>query len=109
MTAEAHTPTTEASPAPRRGAAELARRWGWLLPLVAGFALSVYLIDPVQDVRRGTHRDTLAALTAISPVPVRPTAQLFADDPARYYFPLDGHLDPEGARAIAELLLAEAR
>lgn len=74
-----------------------------------GFELSVYLIGPVQDVRRGTHVDTLAALAAIAPVRVRPTAQLFADDPARYYFPLDGHLNPEGARAIAELLLREPR
>jgi hypothetical protein len=74
-----------------------------------GFALAIYLINPVQDVRRGSDRDTLAALSAIAPVPVRPTAQLFARDPARYYFPLDGHLDPEGARAIAELLESEDR
>jgi hypothetical protein len=72
-----------------------------------GFALSLYLIHPVQDLRRGSYRDTEAALAAVAPVEIRPTAQLFADDPARYYFPLDGHLNPEGARAIAELLLRE--
>jgi hypothetical protein len=74
-----------------------------------GFELAIYLLGPVQDVRRGTHADTLAALAAISPAPVRPTAQLFAHDPARYYFPLDGHLNPQGARAVAELLLREPR
>jgi len=71
------------------------------------FELTVHLIHPVQDLRRGTYAQTLAALTAISPVEVRPTAQLFADDPSRYYFALDGHLNPAGARAIAELLIAE--
>jgi hypothetical protein len=90
--------------ATRAALAELAQLGGRY-----GFALSIYLIHPVQDVRRGSWRDTLAALQAISPVPVRPTAQLFEADPARYYFPLDGHLDPEGARAIAELLLEEPR
>jgi hypothetical protein len=74
-----------------------------------GAALSIYLIVPVQDVRRGTHRDTLAALSAIAPAPVQPTAQLFAADPERYYYPLDGHLNPEGARAIAGLLETQAR
>jgi hypothetical protein len=74
-----------------------------------GFELAIYLLGPVQDVSRGTHAETLAALAAIAPVPVRPTAQLFADDPARYYFPLDGHLNPQGARAIADLLLREPR
>lgn len=72
-----------------------------------GFELSIHLIHPVQDLRRGTWEQTLAALAAISPVEVRPTAQLFAGDPSRYYFPLDGHLNPAGARAIAELLIAE--
>jgi lysophospholipase L1-like esterase len=74
-----------------------------------GSELSIHLIHPMQDVRRGTHRDTLAALAAIAPVPVLPTAQLFEADPARYYFPLDGHLNPQGARAIARLLLEEPR
>ena len=74
-----------------------------------GFALSLYLINPVQDVRRGTHRDTQDALSAVSPVALRPTAQVLQHDPARYYFPLDGHLNPRGARAIADLLLAEPR
>jgi lysophospholipase L1-like esterase len=74
-----------------------------------GFALSMYLIHPVQDLRNGTYRETLAALAAIAPVPVRPTAERLAGDPARYYFPLDGHLNPRGARAIAQLLLEEPR
>jgi hypothetical protein len=73
------------------------------------FELTIYLIHPVQDLRRGTHPQTLAALAAIAPVEVRSTAPLFADDPSRYYFPLDGHLNPAGAEAIAQLLIAERR
>jgi lysophospholipase L1-like esterase len=88
----------------REALAELAQ-----LAVSHGFELSIYLIHPMQDVRRGTYRDTLAALAAIAPVPVQPTAQLFEADPARYYFPLDGHLNPEGARAIARLLLDPRR
>lgn len=74
-----------------------------------GIQLSIYVLHPVQDVQRGTHRDTWAELAAIAPVEPRPTAQLFEAEPARYYFPLDGHFNPAGARAVAELLIREER
>lgn len=70
----------------------------------AGFEYSIYLIVPVQDILRGTAGETEAALNAVSPKPVVPTAGLYADSPARFYFAFDGHLNPEGNRRLAEFL-----
>lgn len=70
----------------------------------AGFGYSVYLIVPVHDILRGTEDETLAALGAVSPKPVVPTAGLYADAPASFYFAFDGHLNPEGSRRLAEFL-----
>jgi len=74
-----------------------------------GFHLSIYLIHPVQDIIRRTAGDTLRLLEAIAPVPVRPTAQLFASDPKRYYYAFDGHINPAGSHRIAELLIGSAQ
>ena len=40
-------------------------------------------------------------------LPVRPTAQLFEGKTDDLYFALDGHLNAEGARRVANLLLTE--
>ncbi|HEU0225920.1 MAG TPA: SGNH/GDSL hydrolase family protein [Steroidobacteraceae bacterium] len=69
-----------------------------------GFTYQIYLIVPVQDILRGTHGQTLATLNGVAPKPAIPTAQVFADAPARYYFAFDGHLNPEGNRRLAEFL-----
>lgn len=71
-----------------------------------GFEYSIYLIVPVQDVMRGTYKDTLATLQGVSPKPVIPTAELFLDAPSNYYFAFDGHLNPKGSRRIADFLIA---
>jgi len=69
-----------------------------------GFDYTIYLIVPVQDILRGTSAETLAMLNSVSPKPAVPTAQLFGDSPAKYYFAFDGHLNPEGNRVMAEFL-----
>ena len=70
-----------------------------------GFKISVYLIHPVQDVVRETHGDTLRRLEEVCPVPVHPTAHLFASNPTRYYYAFDGHINEAGSRSIADMLI----
>ena len=75
-----------------------------------GFALTVYVLHPVQDLLRGTWADTAAAVQAAAgDLPVVDTAAALRDDPAAYYFAYDGHLNPAGARRIAGFLLEEWR
>jgi hypothetical protein len=69
-----------------------------------GFEYRIILLVPVHDILRGTQGDTLAALNKVSPKPALPTAQLFADAPSDYYYAFDGHLNPRGARRVAEFL-----
>lgn len=71
------------------------------------FQYTIYLIVPVQDMLRGTDPETLAALNSVSPEPAITTVPALADDPARYYFAFDGHLNPEGSRRVAEFLIAQ--
>jgi lysophospholipase L1-like esterase len=72
----------------------------------AGFEYSIYLLVPVQDILRGTYKDTLATLQGVSPVQVIPTAQQFLDSPAQYYYAFDGHLNPKGSQRIADFLVS---
>jgi hypothetical protein len=72
----------------------------------AGFDYEIYLIVPVQDIIRGTHDDTLAALNGVSPKAAIPTAPLFVGEPQNYYYAYDGHLNPRGSRRIGDLLIA---
>jgi hypothetical protein len=72
-----------------------------------GFDYSVYLIVPVHDLIRGTYPQTLAALNGVSPRPATSTAHLFLDDPARYYYAFDGHINIEASRRIGEFLIAQ--
>ncbi len=73
-----------------------------------GFEYEIYVLHPVQDILRGTYGDTLKAIRALAaPAPVKGTARLFVDDPARYYYAYDGHLNAAGSRAVADFLLDE--
>lgn len=74
-----------------------------------GFTYRIYLIVPVQDIRRGTYGATLAALNSVSPTPVIPTAELFLEKPESFYYAYDGHLNAAGSRRIAELLVTSDR
>ena len=50
------------------------------------FSLTLYLIDPLQAIRRDFHSKTIAELNAIAPAPIQPTAHLFSDDPQSFFF-----------------------
>lgn len=73
-----------------------------------GFEVQIYLIHPIQDIMRGTHTETVEMLSAISPFPIRSVAPPFLEEPARFYYPLDGHPNSTGARSIADFLLSTA-
>jgi hypothetical protein len=74
-----------------------------------GFALSIYIVHPLQDIVAGTYLETEQTLVQhLAGVgPVSSTARALLPDPARYYYSFDGHLNPAGSRAIAGLLLSE--
>lgn len=74
-----------------------------------GFTYEIYLIVPVHDILRGTHGETLATLDGVAPMPAIPTAQVFADAPADYYYAFDGHLNAAGNRRLAQFLLSRDR
>ncbi len=100
-----------ADPGQERMAIALAATHGALsrldnLSRSAGFEYTIFLIVPVQDILRGTADKTLAALNSVSPKSVVPTAQLFSESPASFYYAFDGHLNPEGNRRMAEFLAA---
>lgn len=69
------------------------------------FAYTIYVLHPVQDIMRGSFMTTTAQLDSVAPGPVHTTGVLFEKDPPRYYFPYDGHLNPEGSRRVAEFLV----
>jgi hypothetical protein len=71
-----------------------------------GFEYEVYLIVPAHDIIMGTAGDTLALLNGVSLKPAVPTAPLFSDSPASYYFSYDGHLNANGSRRIAQFLIS---
>ena len=75
-----------------------------------GFATSVYVLHPVQDLLRGTQTDTSAAVQrAARDMPVTDMSAPLMDDPRAYYFPYDGHFNPAGARRIAEAIVTSER
>jgi lysophospholipase L1-like esterase len=72
------------------------------------FSYAIYLLHPMQELIRKTHDDTAVVIQAVAPasITVIDTAEAMLNNPAQYYFPFDGHLNPKGARAIADFLLA---
>jgi hypothetical protein len=74
----------------------------------AGFEYEIYLLVPAHDIMRDTYRDTLATLQSVAPKPklAIPTAELFLDSPAQYYYAFDGHLNPKGSKRIADFLIS---
>ncbi len=72
----------------------------------AGFEYDIYLLVPAHDILRDTYKDTLATLQGVSPKQVIPTAELFLDSPAQYYYAFDGHLNPKGSKRIADFLIS---
>jgi hypothetical protein len=74
-----------------------------------GFEYVVYLIVPVQDIIRGTADETLATFNSVSPKPAIATAQALTGEPTQYYFAYDGHLNVEGSRRVADMLIAQDR
>jgi lysophospholipase L1-like esterase len=94
----------EALAATRRALVRLAE-----LSRERGFALRLFLLHPIQDVMWGTYGETAAALGSIAPAPIDDLAPLFADDPRRYYYPLDGHFNAAGVDVIVRHLLEGPR
>ena len=76
-----------------------------------GFEYTIFLLHPMQDLMRNTFSETADAIRSAAPasVEVIDTAQALMDDPARFYFPYDGHFNPDGAQAIAQFLLDRDR
>lgn len=72
----------------------------------AGFEYDIYLLVPVQDILRGSYADTLATLQGVAPKQVIPTAELFLESPAQYYFAFDGHLNVKGSKRVADFLVS---
>ena len=73
-----------------------------------GFAYSIYVLHPVQDLIGGTWPDTVVAVRrAAGEARVVDTAPALLADPTRYYFPYDGHFNADGARAVAKLLIED--
>jgi len=75
------------------------------------FEYTIFLLHPMQDLMRNTFRETADAMRSAAPASVEiiDTAQALMDDPARFYFPYDGHFNPDGAQAIAQFLIDRDR
>ena len=77
---------------------ELSRRYG--------FALSIYLLHPIQDLLRDTYSATAVAVEGIAGgAAVVDLAPALLDRATQYYFPYDGHLNPAGAAKVADALV----
>jgi hypothetical protein len=69
------------------------------------FTPEVFLIHPVHDLTRGTYKDTAFILReTMQRIPLISTAEIFLDEPRKYYFTYDGHWNALGAKKIAEFL-----
>lgn len=82
-----------------------ALKWLDKLSREYGFDYQVLLVVPVQDILRGTAGKTLETLNSVSPKAAVSTVPALIDAPADYYYAFDGHLNPSGARRVAELLI----
>jgi hypothetical protein len=71
------------------------------------FRPKLYLIHPVQDLIRGTFVSTIEEIESITPegLTLHSVAPALADEPAKYYYSYNGHLNREGARNVADFLI----
>lgn len=73
---------------------------------IQGFRVTIYVLHPMQDLLRGTWNETTDAVRrAAGALKVIDTAPALIDNPAAFYYPYDGHLNPAGALRIADFLL----
>ncbi len=70
------------------------------------FEYQTILIHPVQDISRGTYRDTFKQIQSISPAPIVSSAEWLEKNPEQYYFAMDGHFNKAGSDKMVELLLS---
>jgi hypothetical protein len=78
------------------------------LSVAFGFETEIYVIHPVQDVLRGTSKETIQTLeTSIPGHLFISTAEAFSNDPRQYYYAYDGHLNANGAEKLAYFLLEQ--
>lgn len=68
------------------------------------FDYKIILFHPVQDISRGSYKETIRQIQAIAPIPVVSSAEILQPDPNQYYFSLDGHFNKQGSQKIVELL-----
>lgn len=74
------------------------------------FTYEIYIVHPMQDITRKTWQETRRAIQAIAPqhstvMDTAPALILGGDNPAAYYYALDGHVRPDGAAKIAAYML----
>ena len=68
------------------------------------FSAEVILIHPMQDIYRGTDNHTLTTISSITDLTIIPSASYFKPDPAKYYYPIDGHFNIHGSQRMVKLL-----
>jgi hypothetical protein len=74
------------------------------------FVCEIYLIEPMEDVSRGTYPRTARAVTAIAHgLPVVDLGPVLERDPGHYYYCFDGHFTPAGHRVAGRFLLQKKR
>jgi hypothetical protein len=73
-----------------------------------GFSYEIYIVHPMQEIINHTHQDTVNAVRKLAPgIQIKDTAPLFLDEPLKYYFHYDAHLNPVGTAKIAAFMIAE--
>lgn len=68
------------------------------------FIAEIILIHPMQDISRGTHKETLDKISSITDLTIIPSAEYFLPNPTDYYFAMDGHFNLQGSNKMVKLL-----
>jgi len=68
------------------------------------FTAEIILIHPMQDISRGTHKETFEKIKSITNLKIIPSAEYFMPNPSEYYFAMDGHFNLQGSNKMVELL-----
>jgi hypothetical protein len=95
----------------QRGLAITSQQFKILQDLAAsyGFAYSIYILPPMQDLMNGGYQNTLAAIRKIAATDrVYTTAPALLDGgpPQQYYYAMDGHPSASGAAKLARFMVA---